>query len=445
MPAVPATGTAAPSSKPVTTETAKSNPFGEIKPEDMKITQHDYDYLASAIHHIRVGEPDFAFLGSMLQTINIDFSFRIPTACISFQPNKKQFLIEINPVFFRLLTLEERMSILIHELYHMTYGHLSRIPALENRMKANFAADASINQFIPGIPTRQPIRAVFVADFGLPGDKTLEWYYENWPVPPEDEQDGDDGQGQGQGKKQKGQGGGNPQQGQPIDVHEWDPNVDETDVLDGMEDVIKRTMMKTNRSHSNLPKSIQDVLETVEKRRKVIDWKKQLKSFVKRTTSGVDKEYTRMRPSKRYDYASPGLRLGEVPKLLILSDTSGSMSTIEVNAGLDQIDEILKVGAKKVTFGLWHTELYSVMKYKKGMRQTVHQSVRSGGTDFEPCAQYIQKMKPDAVIVFTDGYYSPTHTRVDVPILFVICQQGVQQLVTNYPLQKMIKLPAMGE
>jgi predicted metal-dependent peptidase len=128
-----------------------------------------------------------------------------------------------------------------------------------------------------------------------------------------------------------------------------------------------------------------------------------------------------------------------------MEDTSGSMSIIEINAGLDHLDECIKVGARTVTLGLWHTTLYSIMKYKRGFRRKVHSAVQSGGTDFEPCAQYINKMKPDAVIVFTDGYYGPTRTRVDCPILFVICSQGVDKLVTDYPRQQMIKLPPMGE
>jgi predicted metal-dependent peptidase len=429
-----------PTNTPSTTSSQKS-PFGEITPEDLRVTQHDWDYLASAIHHIRVDTHGFSFFGSMLQTIAIDFSSRIPTACISYQIQKKQFLIELNPAFFRLLTLEERMAILLHEVYHMTHSHLTRIPALEHKMKANYAADAAINQLIPGIPNREPIKAVLPENYGLEKDKTLEFYYENWPESPEDENGNDPNDPNGSGASKTGGAG----KGHPIDVHDWDPNVEESDVLDSMEDVIKRTMIKTNSGSNKLPASIQDLLESIEKRRKVINWQRMIKSFVKRTTSGVDKEYTRMRPSKRYDYASPGLRLGEVPKLLILEDTSGSMSTIEINAGLDQIDQILKVGAKKVSLGLWHTDLYKVLKYKKGMRSEVHKTVESGGTDFEPCAQYINKMKPDAVIVFTDGYYSATETRVDIPILFVICSQGVSELTTKYPRQRMVKLPPMGE
>jgi len=449
---VPSVAPAAPADpKPVSTQgDAKKNPFGEITPQDLIVTQHDWDYLASAIHHIRVDTHGFAFFGAMLQSIMIDFSSRVPTACISFQPTKKQFLIELNLAFFRMLTLEERMAVLLHEVYHMTHNHLTRIPALQDRHLGNKAADAAINQIIPGIPTRKPIRCIFPEDFGLDRDKTMEFYYENWPKDEDEDDQQQNGQGQGQGKAkgkpQKGQPGQGPgEKGDVLDVHDWDPNVDESDVLDGMEDVVKRTMIKTNKSHSNLPKFIQDMLETIEKRRKCINWKQQLKMFLKRTTTGIDKEYTRSRPNRRYDYASPGMKLGDLPKVLILQDTSGSMSSIEVNATLDQVDEILKIGMRTVSIGLWHTGLYKVMKYKRGQRQAVHSKVQSGGTCFEECAEYINKMKPDAVIVMTDGYYSPTTIKVECPILFVITSGGVKQLVTDYPRQKMIALPHMGE
>jgi len=451
---------------PVTTQSAKKNPFGDIKPEDLVVTQQDWDYLAAAIHHIRVESLDMSFLGSMLQNIMIEFSATIPTAMISYYPNKKQFIIHINPMFFRMLTLEERMGLLLHEIYHMTHGHLTRIPALPDRQKANLSADAAINQVIPGIPTREPIRGIFVEDFGLPKDKTLEYYYENWPQQESDDQSDSDeegdgsgegggsgdgeGDGEGQSGNGKGQGKGKPSKGKPgqgklLDCHDWDPNIDESDVLDGMEEVIKRTMIKTSKTHSDLPGHVKDMLDVIEKRRKAIDWKKQLKLFVKRTTSGVDKEYTRSRPNRRYDYQSPGMRLGEVPKLLILSDTSGSMSIIEINAGLNEIDEITLVGSRKVSFGLWHTGLYKVLKYTRGKRDMVHKSVQSGGTCFEECAQYINKVRPDAVIVFTDGYFNDTRTKVEVPILFVISNGGVKKLETTYPFQRMVSLPPMGE
>lgn len=428
--------------KPVTTEVAKKNPFGDIKPEDLAVNATDWVNLEEAI--FKIGSPNglkMDFIGGMLQGIQIDYSGRIGTACIQYLANKKQFLIEINPVFFRMLTLEERMGVLLHELDHMSKLHLIRIPAFDDRVKANKAADAVINQFVPGIPTRQPIRGIFPEDFGLDKNLSLEDYYDQWPDEPEEDEDG---QGDGQGGGSRGQGKGNGGRGQLLDEHDWDGNLDESDVLEGVEDLIKRTMIKTSRSFDKLPGNLKDLLDHIEKRRKVIDWKKKMKQFMKKSATGFDKEPTRTRPNKRYDYQSPGLKIGEMPKLLILEDTSGSMSIIEVNAGLDQVDEILKAGARKVELGFWHTGLYHKMKYKKGSRDAAHKSVQSGGTDFEECARYIEKSKPDAVIVFTDGYFCDTRTVVQCPILFVISHDGSRDLPTKYPKQQMIKLPPMG-
>jgi len=417
---------------PISTSTIKKSPFGDIKPEDYHITPADWSNLEQTIFMIGSAKGlKMDFVGSMLQTIQIDYSVRIPTACIQYVPNKKQFLIELNPIFFRFLTLEERMAVLLHEIEHMNKLHLTRIPAFEDRQKANKAADCAINQFIPGIPTREPIKAIMPENFNLDKDKSLEDYYDLWPDD-EEEQEDEDGEG-------------SDDRGQLLDEHDWDANVDEEDILEGVEDVIKRTMIKTSRDHSSLPKQFQDLLESIEKKRKCIDWKKQLKQFIKCHASGVEKVATRNRPNKRYDYQSPGLKIGELPKLLILADTSGSISSVELNVFLDQTDQILKVGMRNVKLGLWNTSLYQLDKYTKGKRAEMHKKVKSGGTDFESCASLINKTAYDGVIVLSDGFFDDTKTKVNCPILFVISHGGATKLPTSYPRQRMIKMPSMGE
>ena len=416
----------------ISTNTDKKSPFGDIKPEDFKITNDDWSNLEETIFNIGSARGlKMDFVGSMLQTIQIDYSIRIPTACIQYVPSKKQFLIEINPIFFRFLTLEERMAVLLHEMEHMNKLHLTRIPAFEDRQKANKAADCAINQFIPGIPTRDPIKAIMPENFNLDKDRSLEDYYDMWPDDDEEEDNEDGGGGDGRG--------------QLLDEHDWDPNVDEEDVLEGVEDVIKRTMIKTSRDHSSIPKQFQDLLENIEKKRKCIDWKKQLRQFIKCHASGIEKVATRNRPNKRYDYQSPGLKIGELPKLLILMDTSGSISVTEANAFLDQIDQILKVGMRDVKLGLWNTSCYELIPYRKGKRQEVHKKVKSGGTCFESCVSIINKTTYDGVIVLTDGFFDDTKTKVACPILFVISHGGAGKLPTSYPRQKMVKMTSMGE
>lgn len=433
---------------PVTTE-IKKPPFElDLKPEDYRVKDEDWKNLEEAL--FTIGSPNglkMDFLGSMLQTIQIDFTFSIGTACISYVPSKKQYLIQLNPIFFRILSREERMSILLHELEHLNKLHLVRIPAFSDRAKANVCADAVINPSIPGIPTRKPFRGIFPEDYGMPPDKSLEDYYDMWP-----EQDGEgDGDNENEDCEGEGQPGSGKQsqstqeRGKVLDEHNWDSTADEGDMLDGMEDLIKRTMIKTNTSYDKAPGFAKDLLDHIEKSRRSVDWKKQLKQFIKRSATGIDKEPTRTRPSKRYDYSSPGMKLGDMPKILFLEDTSGSMSTIEVNAGLDQADQVLKVGARQVQIGFWHTVLYHVQNYKRGNREQLHKKVQSGGTCFESCAKYINQHKPDAVIVFTDGYFTDTVIKVECPILFVISHGGVTTLSTTYPRQKMIRLPPTGE
>ena len=78
----------------------KKNPFGDIKPEDIRVKSTDWIDLEEAL--FKISSPNglgMYFIGSMLQGIQIDFSFRIDTACIQFLPKKKQFLIEVNPIF----------------------------------------------------------------------------------------------------------------------------------------------------------------------------------------------------------------------------------------------------------------------------------------------------------------------------------------------------------
>ena len=402
-------------------ENVTNTRFGKISPKDLVITSNDWDYMAATIHHIKTGPMDLSFIGFMLQSITIEFSFLHETAMIYYDPNKRRFVIDMNPAFFRMMTLDERVALLLHEISHMTDGHLLRCPAMVDPMRAGRAADLAINQRIPGIPTRDPIRGLFIEDYGFPPNLSMEDYYDLLGTVEEEQLKGDS-----------------------MDSHSWKSD-DESDLLDTTEELIKRTMIKSNFSHTDLPKSFAELLEKIDHRRKSINWTQQFKMFVRKHASGINREYTRTRPSRRFDYEAPGMRMGNAPKALILSDTSGSMSIIETNAGFDQVDQVMKIGTRDVMLGFWHTKLYHLMKYKPGKRDVAHKAVESGGTCFESCAQYINSKNPDAVIVFTDGCFDDTKTKVLCPILFVITHCGVTTLPTSYPRQRMIKMPHMGQ
>jgi predicted metal-dependent peptidase len=417
---------------------------------DLHISARDWDNLLSAIHGLVSGfdedkdkarNPSMGFLGGLLQSIKIDFSFEIPTACIYYKAKYKQFQIEINPTFFRQFTPRQRGALLLHEIYHMLFSHMNRAPLLPNHRLANIAADMTINQLIDNLPfikedlpKTKGFQPISVEAYGFEKNLTMEQYYrllvdkKNEEEDKKDKEDGEGGSGDGEG-------------GDLLDDHEkWDSNVDEGEMLDAVEDVIKRTMNKTSYTHSNLPSFVQDILNKIESRRGVLQWKSVLRVFIKKTVTGIDKENTRTRPNKRYGYQAPGLKLGELPKLNIYIDTSGSISTVELNEFLDEVDEILKCGMRNVNVCLWHTSLYSVNKYKKGNRNSIGEKVQSGGTDFEECAKHIMKTKPDAVVVLTDLFWSNTTTQIDSPVLYVVSKGGAAQPPTTYRKQRIIKM-----
>jgi predicted metal-dependent peptidase len=390
-------------------------PYGEFTLEQLQVTPQHWETLAVAIYKTCVDRFDMRFFGHMLQNISITFSTTTKTAKIQFIPNEKNFRITINPAFWMFLDENERGGILLHEIGHMTGNHLTRNVGFQNQQLFNIAADATINQVTPGIPSRSPIRGIFVEDYKLPKDKTVQYYYDNWP-PDSLPQTSDD--------------------------HDWDPNVDEADILDATEDVIQRTMIKMNLSHDKLPGSVRTLLDDIQSRRSVLSWSRILKSFVKRNASGVTKEYTSSRPSRHYGYRSPGKKPGSAPKLLILIDTSLSQSAEEINIALDEVNAATKVGTRTVKLGLWHTSLYDTMKYSRNFRAEAMSRVHGGGTCFEDCAKYINKVKPDAVIVFTDGVFNDTTTRVQAPILFILSSDGTKVPPTTYSQQKYIKMPS---
>ena len=76
-----------------------------------------------------------------------------PTACVRFGRKRKsdgRAMIEmsINPYFFAILTPEERLGVLQHEVLHAVYGHLYQIPKDDVLGLHNVATDITINDDI---------------------------------------------------------------------------------------------------------------------------------------------------------------------------------------------------------------------------------------------------------------------------------------------------------
>jgi predicted metal-dependent peptidase len=214
------------------------------------------------------------------------------------------------------------------------------------------------------------------------------------------------GKGQGQGKGDgSGSGKGLPRQ---FDTHNWDSAAEESEVLDATEDLVKRAMVKNSMSYDELPGHIKDLLADIKSRKAELNYKALILSAIKRSATGTDRKHSWTRRNRRYGFKSPGTKEGDLPKLHLYLDTSGSISTEELTEFLAVVDEFLKVGSRKCEINLFSDNNYFNDKYKLGDRNAIdkiRRSVSMGGTCLESSMKQMLAKKGDLAIVITDGYY----------------------------------------
>lgn len=374
-----------------------------------------------------------------------------------------------------------RRAILLHEISHITNKHPFRVPFLKissrKHQLMNIAADMAINQFIENVPDGCPqcppprtlrdmakpatpcsnenccTRGIFIRDFfdvdeatgkKIPWqeNQTMEFYYQKLLQSlqdPEDEEDGEgDGSGQpGQGNnKKQGNAGGGASHGnlpQTIDEHMWDGAAEEKDMLEATEDLIKRAMIKQRLSYDELPGGIRELLQEIEVRKNELDYKKMILLAIKRSASGHERKHTWTRKSRRFGAKAPGTKVGDLPKLEMFLDTSGSISTEELNEFLEIVDNFLKAGSRKCRLNLFHTDNYYSEEYKLGTRLD-KSMVQSGGTDLDASFKEIAKRRPDLAIFVTDGCYGNVEFEKMIPpsakfpqTLFIISREGSKE------------------
>jgi len=386
--------------------------------------------LATALYEVNKYH---TFYGAMLSLMNIQYSYMVPTAGVSFSPDNARYEMFINPRFFcKALSPEQRVAVLIHEICHITHKHLIRVPFMKvsdhKRRLLNIAGDMSINTLIKNLPQgcRQcpPLEemkqgaqcsndlccghAMLPSNFydedekskkktPWQNGKTMEFYFEKLMELYEEEDNEDNKDGQDGDAKNA------PRQ---FDSHEWHANAEESDVLNATEDLVKRAMVKQSMSWDDLPSSIKDLLEDIKIRKAELNYRQLILAAIKRSATGIDRKYSWARKSRRFGNKAPGTKEGDLPKLAMYIDTSGSISQEEMNEFLDTVDEFLKVGNRRCSINLFSDVNYFSSKYKIGDREPLKKEVKMGGTCLSDSLTHMLNTKSDLNIVITDGYYS---------------------------------------
>jgi predicted metal-dependent peptidase len=226
----------------------------------------------------------------------------------------------------------------------------------------------------------------------------------------------------------------------------WDGAAEEKDMLDATEELVKRAMVKARLSYDDLPGSVKELLDDIKVRRAELNYKALILSAMKRHAAGHDRKSTWTRKSKRFGFKAPGTKVGELPRLELHLDTSGSISIEELNEFLEIVDQFLKVGARKCNMSFFHSNLYGRQSYKMGTKIDRNQ-IQSGGTELSDTLKDIFQRKGDLSIIITDGCYGDVNVEEWMKpgqqfpqVLWIISKGGTE----DHPLKRIgntVKVP----
>jgi len=385
------------------------------------------------------------FLGVISMAISKVADEGAPTAYMGARKvgNEYDLTLGYNPNFFRSLTKEHREGVIVHELYHMIFQHITSRTMADPRLHQlwNVATDLAINSIIgannlpdfcllPGKrPTKLDKKTGKMVDAGdkdlcdfiaqAPALQASDFYMESMREIIDKRQGEDSGDGEDQ------TGGLST-----LDDHSgWGdiPKEVEEALNEKMRDLLEKAVRHaTNEANSwgNIPQEIQDRLRLLLNRE--IDWRSVIKNFIGRCRS-TDRASSIMKINKRMPYKMPGARRKTYANFACFIDQSGSMSDEDICMLFTELEGL----AKETTIDVFHfdTEVDEKSKttWKKNQPYPAHRT-RCGGTDFAAVSQYCNrpenKGKWSGVIILTDGYADVMPAITGAKVLWVITPTG---------------------
>ena len=434
------------------------------------IIQDKNKSLAKVCKDLMLKQP---FYGIYLLMLDKKFSTTIPTACVRKLGINYQLLF--GEKFWNSLTHEWKIGIVHHELLHLCFFHLLRHSEFENQEMANLAMDMEINQYIdiPYLPAKNmnredfktkydpiakdlvtkllageitkaeyqeqilqiPPRGVYIEDYtemNLETKKGTRYYYDKFMEAQKEKQ-----QSAGRGEKSESGGEGTSgcdatdeileQMEKNIPVpcdHDWKE-------FDGLSDTEKKLLGSQIDHHlKEIATSLKnrgtvpgEMKEYVDSLFVVTPPKFNWKAYLRRFFGGSYKTYTvlqRRKPNKRFE-DNPGIKVKDRNHILVGIDTSGSVSSNELEEFLNEIHHIFKAGTD-VTICQFDSNIQSIETFNP-KAEFIFQG--RGGTDFSPVVEYANAniRKYTSLCVFTDGE-APAPEKCRIPTLWVHSEQS---------------------
>lgn len=373
--------------------------------------------LSKAIVDI-MANPKYVALAGVLMIGKREVSDTMPTACTNGKNEwyGRAFVDSLNDAELRFLVL--------HENYHKLYRHLETwrwMYDLDGRC-ANQACDFVINLKLvddnkDGFATMTGELTKGCLDRKYAGMDAAQVFH---LLRKDQEQGG--GQGKGQGQPGQGQGG------EGFDEHDWEGaesmTADEKrELAREVDEAIRQGALIAGKLGTGGDREFGELLEPQ------VDWREVLREFITSTCAGHDYS-TWKKPNRRYVghniYMPSGIseRVGD---LVIAPDTSGSTFAPGVlPAFLSEAQAICTtVKPEKAHIIYWDTKVCGHEVYEGNELENMSKSTKpkgGGGTTVGCVGEFMtkQNIKPQAVVVLTDGYLGGDWGTWDCPVLWCV-------------------------
>ena len=364
--------------------------------------------------------PKFALLQGVMMVGRTHVREDIPTACTNGRDEiyGREFVKELGD--------KELAFVIAHEAGHKMYRHLSTWKKLhdEDARMANQAMDYVINLMLKDLDPNESIIAMprYTKDMGHPKAKKGDYMglvdekYRGMNTKQVfdllKQEDDDDGMG-------------------GFDEHDWEgadklTDEEKKELAREIDQAIRQGMMAhqkvAGKGGAGLDRELEDLLAPK------INWREVLREFVKATCANKDTSSWR-RVNRRF--LSTGMympsMIGEkVGHIVVAIDTSGSIGGPELAEFLSEVQGIAEeVSPEVVDLIYWDGEVAGHEKYEGSAVSNIVSSTKpkgGGGTDPSCVSKYLrdENIKPECVIVLTDGYVPNWGDEWTAPTMWVI-------------------------
>jgi predicted metal-dependent peptidase len=354
-----------------------------------------------------IGDMEFIALAGVLMIGKKQVVDGLPTAATNGRDEfyGREFVDSLNDPELRYLML--------HECYHKMYQHLTTWKGLHdiNHGLANAACDYVINIKLDD------------SDAGkrkwitMPKQGLVDEQYRGMDAKQVFDKLIADGK---QDQFSQGEGTG-------IDSHDWDGaqqlSKEEADALKkDIDDAIRQGAIMAGKAGSG---GLRDMVELLEPKK---DWRELLREFISTSCSGKDYSTWR-KPNRRYvgiNMLMPSSISESMGEIIVAIDTSGSIGSEELAHFLGEVKGIcdtVKPSVVRVLY--WDTAVCADEEYAQDQLDSLVRSTKpagGGGTMVECVPQYMaeKQLKPECVVVLTDGYLGGSWGEWTTPLIWCI-------------------------